>query len=402
MNHVPYRDSALTRILQDSLGGNSRTTLIVNISCSESDSSETFSTLRFGTRAKKIKNRAVINERKISDDLMNIVRMLQKDLQLEKNRVGLLENRLECSTPHGNVSANSDQSNSGMRSASSSAYETAMSSETSTIEAMQQLHKKFKRLEKDYAKAQVESDQRGLEIHNLKAQLESKAQSMESFELSWKQANEEIRVCDFQSDYEQLLLEHKELNTHAEKLQNQVDMLSSQEVNECIHSTISHPISAKDVQRMDISVKGTITDCGMQSDTVLVTAKKTDVRSGATEQGSKHLHAIQKKLEHLLVLQHQLVGKVEAAEMTAKEANRRVAVRDDRIKELRANNRQITERSRKQTEKHLEVLNFLRGQILNVHGSQEAHHMEGAVIKTLRGGAGTGQVDAMEPTSMGR
>ena len=158
MNHVPYRDSALTRILQDSLGGNSRKTLIVNISCSESDSSETLSTLRFGTRAKKIKNQAVMHERKSDDDLMNIVRMPQKDLQLEKNRVGLLENRLECLTSHGNVSSNSDQSNSGMRSASSSAYETAMSSETSTIEAMQQLQKKCKKLEEDYVKAQLESD----------------------------------------------------------------------------------------------------------------------------------------------------------------------------------------------------------------------------------------------------
>ncbi|RMZ92214.1 hypothetical protein DV736_g518, partial [Chaetothyriales sp. CBS 134916] len=59
--HVPYRDSKLTRILQESLGGNSRTTLIINCSPSSYNDAETVSTLRFGTRAKTIKNKAKIN-----------------------------------------------------------------------------------------------------------------------------------------------------------------------------------------------------------------------------------------------------------------------------------------------------------------------------------------------------
>ncbi|EIN07543.1 kinesin [Punctularia strigosozonata HHB-11173 SS5] len=59
--HIPYRDSKLTRILQESLGGNSRTTLIINCSpCSYNDQ-ETLSTLRFGIRAKSIKNTARVN-----------------------------------------------------------------------------------------------------------------------------------------------------------------------------------------------------------------------------------------------------------------------------------------------------------------------------------------------------
>ncbi|KAL2755238.1 hypothetical protein ACRALDRAFT_1064934 [Sodiomyces alcalophilus JCM 7366] len=60
-SHVPYRDSKLTRILQESLGGNSRTTLIINCSPSSYNDSETLSTLRFGTRAKAIKNKAKVN-----------------------------------------------------------------------------------------------------------------------------------------------------------------------------------------------------------------------------------------------------------------------------------------------------------------------------------------------------
>jgi len=56
-----YRDSKLTRILQESLGGNARTTIIICCSPSSYNEGETFSSLRFGQRAKKIKNSARIN-----------------------------------------------------------------------------------------------------------------------------------------------------------------------------------------------------------------------------------------------------------------------------------------------------------------------------------------------------
>ncbi|KAL6132662.1 hypothetical protein ACLB2K_064901 [Fragaria x ananassa] len=54
-NHIPYRDSKLTRLLQDALGGNSRTALLCCCSPSPSNASESLSTIRFGMRAKHIK-----------------------------------------------------------------------------------------------------------------------------------------------------------------------------------------------------------------------------------------------------------------------------------------------------------------------------------------------------------
>jgi kinesin family protein 3/17 len=60
--HIPYRDSKLTRLLEDSLGGNCKTTMIAMISPAYDAYSESLSTLKFATRAKKIKNRAKINE----------------------------------------------------------------------------------------------------------------------------------------------------------------------------------------------------------------------------------------------------------------------------------------------------------------------------------------------------
>ena len=60
-SHIPYRDSKLTRVLKDSLGGNSKTTLIVTCSPHVVHLAETISTLRFGENAQKIKNKPKIN-----------------------------------------------------------------------------------------------------------------------------------------------------------------------------------------------------------------------------------------------------------------------------------------------------------------------------------------------------
>lgn len=60
--HVPYRDSKLTRLLQDSLGGNSKTIMIANIGPSAFNYNETLTTLRYASRAKTIQNQPVKNE----------------------------------------------------------------------------------------------------------------------------------------------------------------------------------------------------------------------------------------------------------------------------------------------------------------------------------------------------
>uniref|UniRef100_A0A453AYY5 Kinesin-like protein n=1 Tax=Aegilops tauschii subsp. strangulata TaxID=200361 RepID=A0A453AYY5_AEGTS len=75
--HVPYRDSRLTFLLQDSLGGNSKTTIVANISPSICSSNETLSTLKFAQRAKLIQNNAKVNE-DASGDVMALQRQIEE------------------------------------------------------------------------------------------------------------------------------------------------------------------------------------------------------------------------------------------------------------------------------------------------------------------------------------
>ncbi|GAY35576.1 hypothetical protein CUMW_017130 [Citrus unshiu] len=82
--HVPYRDSRLTFLLQDSLGGNSKTTIIANVSPSIS-ANETLSTLKFAQRAKLIQNNAKVNENASGD-----VTALQRQIQQLKDQLSSL------------------------------------------------------------------------------------------------------------------------------------------------------------------------------------------------------------------------------------------------------------------------------------------------------------------------
>ncbi|XP_017004152.2 kinesin-like protein KIF21A [Drosophila takahashii] len=80
--HVPYRDSKLTRLLQDSLGGNSQTLMIACVSPSDRDFMETLNTLKYANRARNIKNKVKINQDQSSRTISQLRREIAA-LQME-------------------------------------------------------------------------------------------------------------------------------------------------------------------------------------------------------------------------------------------------------------------------------------------------------------------------------
>ena len=84
--HVPYRDSKLTRMLQDALGGNSRTTVIAAVAPTAESTEETVSTLKFADRAARVRTKVSVNE--VVDDRVLLQRAHAeiKRLRAERRR----------------------------------------------------------------------------------------------------------------------------------------------------------------------------------------------------------------------------------------------------------------------------------------------------------------------------
>ncbi|XP_060931251.1 kinesin-like protein KIF3B isoform X2 [Limanda limanda] len=92
-SHIPYRDSKLTRLLQDSLGGNACTVMVANIGPASYNMEETLTTLRYSNRAKNIKNKPRINEdpkdallREFQEEIARLKEQLQRRSGGKKKR----------------------------------------------------------------------------------------------------------------------------------------------------------------------------------------------------------------------------------------------------------------------------------------------------------------------------
>ena len=92
---MPYRVSKLTRLLQDSLGGNTKTVMIATVSPAACHADETLSTLRYADRAKRIQNCPIVNE----DPKVQQLLKLNRSLKCMKRR--FIHPAVQCQTSNG-------------------------------------------------------------------------------------------------------------------------------------------------------------------------------------------------------------------------------------------------------------------------------------------------------------
>jgi kinesin family protein 5 len=92
--HVPYRESKLTRILSESLGGNSKTCLIITTSPHPYNDAETLSTLRFGQRARNIKNAPKVNREYSVAELKKLLEKAEVKIEVSEKRIKILSKQI--------------------------------------------------------------------------------------------------------------------------------------------------------------------------------------------------------------------------------------------------------------------------------------------------------------------
>uniref|UniRef100_A0A914M916 Kinesin-like protein n=1 Tax=Meloidogyne incognita TaxID=6306 RepID=A0A914M916_MELIC len=170
--HIPYRDSKLTRLLQDSLGGNTKTVMIACISPSDNNFDESLSTLRYANRAKNIRNKPRINE----DPKDALLREYQAEIERLK--------RLVQQPPEKPVVHASDEFE-RERNKLRAEFEIAMRELRSSYENEQ---KNKEKLQTDLAKLRKEYEKASEEIELAK----SKEQSAESAKKRIKQLEQQL------------------------------------------------------------------------------------------------------------------------------------------------------------------------------------------------------------------
>jgi len=185
--HIPYRDSKLTRLLEDSLGGNTKTCMIATIGPADYNYDETLSTLRYANRAKNIKNKPKINE----DPKDTMMREMQEEIARLREEIA----RKASGQPPKKPRAKREGGG-----ANSSAPREKKVAEKQVIEQVEKVQKVVQRVEEvivdgiddeEMAKIQNEMDEEKRELMLQAAQAAAAAQAAKEGELEAEQALEE-------------------------------------------------------------------------------------------------------------------------------------------------------------------------------------------------------------------
>lgn len=218
-NHIPYRDSKLTRILQDSLGGNTKTTMVANAGPADYNYDESLSTLRYANRAKNIKNRPVINE----DPKDAMLREYQEEIARLKTRLSQMP-----SSPSSGIAV-SDKENFNTKASKES--EDVIAKTEAEMEKLRLNHDQSaeerallqQKLE-DEMKARMDTEDKRMDLENQLAKLEAEliiggqvADNAAKQEAALRKANQElIAKQEKELALTRQVTEHEEEKLHLE------------------------------------------------------------------------------------------------------------------------------------------------------------------------------------------
>ena len=186
--YIPYRNSKLTRLLKDSIGGNCRTVMIANVSPSSETFEDTFNTLKYADRAKKIKislKKNVLNVDFHVAQYAKIVEDLRGEITVLKEKIQELENEnLVLKSGHGVAVAKTDPTSANEMEVDSTNSEeisnTEIESNTLEIERLQKTLNRYVERQQDYddlqkriAEYEQRTEDQSKEIESLKVQCQS-------------------------------------------------------------------------------------------------------------------------------------------------------------------------------------------------------------------------------------
>ncbi|KAJ8612919.1 hypothetical protein CTAYLR_006189 [Chrysophaeum taylorii] len=335
VKHVPYRDSKLTRMLRDSLGGTAKTVLIVNVSAAKSNAPETISTLRFGQRAKNIKNTPVVNERKSVDELTALLHKAEAAIDVQASYIAALE-------------ANS-----------------ASPGDATILELREKAAKLAELLEDEKS----ENQQNAARLKELKTLLRDKERTCA--ESAGLVAQLERKLDDLERELEDTRRDHaSEIRERDLQLEKLARLEDEPEFVNAPNITVDH-------QRDRL-----VADLKAMTDRVAL-LEQTNVRP-AVDRERQHANSLKHRLEQLVAVHRQLLRKYAALELNLAEAAKKISMRDDRISKLEADRAKPS------------ILDDLASRLASLDAKLDPKNKrpELGVVRTLRGGGPGGPTRA--------
>jgi len=262
VGHIPFRDSKLTRLLQDSLGGNSKTSMIVCIGPSKVHVDETIMTLSFGFRAMKIENKPTVNK-KVDYRILSI--QLQSELDGKNDvmtsleiKVSELEEKVKILQDENDELKMYKEAEETTTSTQEEVKEEAPQVDMAQIEAMNE--DLLKKKESEFQTRRKEDLKRFKQMHAemmMKKEKEYKAILEDADKLIFEQEKEieslQRKIKDSSEEVDQVEENSKELEKDKEDLNTRIIELNQE--NDDIRHAIDIEKQTIDIERKEISKK---------------------------------------------------------------------------------------------------------------------------------------------------
>ncbi|CAD8105757.1 unnamed protein product [Paramecium sonneborni] len=233
--HIPYRDSKLTRLLQDSLGGNTKTIMITAISPSDFNYEETLSSLRYASRAKMIKNQPKVNEdpkdallKEQAEEIKKLRELLLRQNQEKGDRIQIdnitINNHQHNNHQHNNQNEQINQFKeiNNQLLLEKQRYESEMKQKSEQAEQERQARQRLEELLKEKEQMMIKG---GKGTDDDKKKYKKMQQAIEL----QKKEHEQLKSMQEQKEKEMLEIEYKynSVQDEVEKLRKQVKFLKN-------------------------------------------------------------------------------------------------------------------------------------------------------------------------------
>lgn len=360
--HVPYRDSKLSRVLQESLGGNAKTSLIITCSPSYFNEQETISTLRFGQRAKMIKNVVKVNHERSVEELKLLLQRRDQIVGDLRHRVSLLEQLLRSN----GIPVPEDKGLSLPLPGTASPAPVDEAEKTELEEQLQELRSKLKEKSDEFCEASKEKD-------DLLSQLQLAQNEQRRLSMEAKNAKEEVENMDY---------ERQEQASELAKLQNEKTALESE--LEALSKNYTNLFQEK---------AGTPTNREREREPAMCSRSRAPCLEDkdADRPLKKKVSQLDKNLESLTVMYHKLVAQNSGLKVEVTENDNKIKRKDLRIQQLESNLREAKQKYTKLMTQcaNLTAMIDVRGRkncVCGASGGNSQARRSPAVVRPLRGG----------------